>query len=98
LRDFVDVFFKILFEIGICTCNEHFHGHDCGLDIREPPVIAELQALCDPTGQRCSDISVLGYGFVEALTFVCKITAFKVFVLGTKVKYVSWVLAKHISI
>jgi len=74
----------IIAFLGTCICSEHFYGEDCGLDIRQPPVVSGIPDLgiCDLNKRLCATTSILGYGFVETSTLSCKMTPFKVFFIS----------------
>lgn len=65
---------------GVCKCKENFYGTHCGFNRRLPPFIVGIEepGLCNDLGLQCDEASVLGYGFVDISTLVCKLTSFKV--------------------
>ncbi|XP_053387565.1 von Willebrand factor D and EGF domain-containing protein-like [Mercenaria mercenaria] len=48
-------------EIGLCTCGGNFRGPDCGIDLRIPPIIYDIQdgGMCDTANDSECDCFVI---------------------------------------
>ncbi|XP_052767965.1 uncharacterized protein LOC128208441 [Mya arenaria] len=65
---------------GKCNCSAGFFDIDCGLDIRQPPIISGIpdMGLCDVHQRDCAMTSILGRKFVNSKNLTCKFKSFQV--------------------
>ncbi|GFR90472.1 von Willebrand factor D and EGF domain-containing protein, partial [Elysia marginata] len=56
---------------SVCVCDSGYAGFDCSIDLKVPPVLAEIVGgpLCDTTQDNtgCKSVTLLGYPFAQAL-------------------------------
>ncbi|XP_053387633.1 von Willebrand factor D and EGF domain-containing protein-like isoform X3 [Mercenaria mercenaria] len=69
-------------EAGECICSQYYHGADCGIDERDPPIITDIEGggICDVNdGDECRCFYLRGDNLLDGLKCQIVTTEYSIF-------------------